>query len=314
MRILKNPKGPSLNAISAIFLLALVLLAMLVTVAINVGASASKDSAVPCTTCKMNVEDACQPFAANDSAAFEEAIAQVLGITPEGSPYASNFSNLSWSQAFREANLKMKEQYAFTNWRKVDWDGLYSSFAPAIDEAERNGDKAQYYRTLKRYACSIPDGHVNIKGPNYGSLRADIGGGYGFAVCRFSSGKIAVCYVARGSQAELDGISPGDRLLEWNGTAAEEALNKTSYIWSPFKPSTQEGILLQKARFMTRAPEGTEATAKVQGKDGAIRDVKLKAYYDGYETLTNSTYFLGKAFNDTALTENSMAVLESLPE
>ncbi|MFB3764437.1 MAG: S41 family peptidase [Methanotrichaceae archaeon] len=314
MTISKIPGGSLFNAISIEVLLALVLLAMLVTMDIGVGASASKESTVPCTTCRMNVEDACEPFAANDSAAFEEAMARVLSITPEGSPYASNFSNLSWSQAFREANLKMKEQYAFTDWREVDWDGLYSTFAPAIDEAERKGDKAQYYRTLKRYVGSIHDGHVNVKGPNYGSLRADIGGGYGFAVCRLSSGKIAVCYVAKGSQAQMAGISPGDRLLEWNGMPAEEALNETSYIWSPFMPSTQEGIILQKARFMTRSTEGNEATAKVQGKDGEIRDVKLKAYYDSYETLTKSTYFLGKAFNDTALTENSMAVLESLPE
>ncbi|HWQ19772.1 MAG TPA: S41 family peptidase, partial [Methanotrichaceae archaeon] len=279
--------------------------------------TATAQPAIPCTTCRMDLEDACQPFTSNDSAAaaYEVAMARVLGITPEGpSPYASNYSNLSWSQAFSKANQKMKEQYAFTDWKGINWDELYSSFAPAIDEAERTGDKAQYYRTLKKYVSSVHDGHVNVRGPNYGSLRTDIGGGFGFAVCRLDSGKVAVCYVARGSQAEISGISPGDLLLEWNGMPAEAALNKTSYIWSPFKPSTQEGILLQKARFMTRAPEGTEATARVQGKDGTARDVHLLAYYDGYETLTNSTYFVGRAFNDTALTNNSMAVLEALPE
>jgi carboxyl-terminal processing protease len=272
-------------------------------------------SAVPCTTCSMEIEDACQLLAENNSSAYDETMARAVGIVAGiPTPYESDFSNLSWSEAFLKANKKMTEQYAFTDWRKVDWDGLYSNFAPAISEAERAGNKAQYYRTLREYTASISDAHVNVKGPNYGSLRADIGGSFGFAVCRLSSGEVAVCYVAKGSQAEKAGIFIGDRLLEWNGMPVENALNRTSCIWAPIKPSTREGMLLQKARFLTRAPEGTEATAKIQGKNGKARDIRLLAFYDGYETLTNSTYFFGRAINDTLMVDNRTEFFKGIPD
>lgn len=277
--------------------------------------SVAAESAVPCMTCSMNAEDSCQLLAGNNSSAYDETMARVIGIIPGvPSPYASNFSNLSWSEAFSKANEKMKEQYAFTDWRKADWDGLYSSFAPGITEAERTGNKALYYKTLREYTASIPDAHVSVKGPNYGSLRADIGGSFGFAVCTLTSGEVAVCYVAKGSQAEKAGISTGDRLLEWNGMPVDNALNRTSCIWAPIKPSTQEGRLLHRARFLTRAPEGTEATAKIQGIDGKTRDVRLLASYDGYETLTNSTYFFGRAINDTAMIDNQTEFYKGIPD
>jgi len=168
---------------------------------------------------------------------------------------APDLGNLSWSDAFREMCAYMEECYAFTEWRGVDWDALYAAYAPKIAQAGENRDSAAYYRTHRKFAFAIPDGHVIILSPDdFGAKYADIGGGYGLGVARLDMGKVIVTYVADGSDVEEAGIRFGDEVVSWNGRPVGEAINATSIIWAPVKPSTTEGVLLQKQRFLTQTP------------------------------------------------------------
>ncbi|MCK9278281.1 MAG: S41 family peptidase, partial [Methanoculleus sp.] len=180
------------------------------------------------------------------------------------------------------------------------WDSLYARYAPGIAEAEKNQDNAAYYRTLREFAAAIPDGHVIILSPDdFGAKYADIGGGYGLAVARLDTGKVIVTYVAEGSDAEKAGIRFGDEVVSWNGRAIGDAINATSIIWAPVKPSTGEGILLQQQRFLTRAPVGAAATVGITAPEGSVpRMVNLTAAEDGYETLARTSIFLGRPVND----------------
>jgi len=98
----------------------------------------------------------------------------------------------------------MKKEYAFTEWRAVDWDALYREWAPAVADAEKKSDRAAYYRALRGYISAIPDGHIGIMPVTgeFGAKYADIGGSYGFSVTRLDSGKVIVSYVRSGSEAE----------------------------------------------------------------------------------------------------------------
>jgi carboxyl-terminal processing protease len=198
-------------------------------------------------------------------------------------------------------NNLIKERYAFTQWKSVDFDVLYATYAPMIADAEKKQDPAAYYRALRGYLFAIPDGHVDVLPTmgDFGAKYADIGGGYGFAVSRLDSGIVIVSYVANGSAAESAGIRPGDRVTAWNGKPVMDAINATPYIWAVKKPSTGEGMLLHKLRLLTRAPVGTPAIITVAGIDGSQpRTVNLVAYDDGAETLIKTTTFLGKQIND----------------
>ncbi|PKL62948.1 MAG: peptidase S41 [Methanomicrobiales archaeon HGW-Methanomicrobiales-2] len=245
-------------------------------------------------------EDACIPFERNNETAYNEELFASFAPIAANLTEAPDLSNMSWSDAFRETCAYMEERYAFTEWRGVDWDSLYATYAPKIADAEKNGDRAAYYRTLREFSGAIPDGHVMVLAPDdFGAKYADIGGGYGLAVARLDSGKVIVIYVAEGSEAERAGVRFGDEVVSWNGRPIGEAIDAASIIWAPVKPSTGEGILLQKQRFLTRAPVGTPAKVGIAGPEGsAPRTINLTAADDGYETLARTSIFLGREAND----------------
>lgn len=252
-------------------------------------------------SCGMVWADASVPFERNNETAYNEELmasyAPIMANLTDGPP---DFSSMTWSDAFRETCAYMKERYAFTEWRGVDWDALYATYAPKIADAERNHDNAAYYRTLREFVYAIPDGHVLVLSPDdFGAKHADIGGGYGLAVARLDSGEVIVTYVANGSDAERAGIRFGDEVNSWNGRPVGEAIDATEIIWTPVKPSTAEGILLHKLRFLTRAPVGTPADIGIAGPEDSIpRTINLTATDDGYETLARTSIFLGREVND----------------
>ena len=254
-----------------------------------------------CTdSCGMVWSDTCVIFERDNETAYAEELFASFAPIADNLTETPDYSNLSWSDAFRETCAYMKERYAFTEWRGVDWDALYATYAPKIAQAEENRDSAAYYRTLREFVYAIPDGHVLVLSPDdFGAKHADIGGGYGLAVARLDSGEVIVTYVANGSDAERAGIRFGDEVVSWNGRPVGEAINATSIIWSPVKPSTPEGILLQKQRFLTRAPVGTGAAVGIAGPgDSVPRTVNLTATEDGYDTLARTSIFLGRPVND----------------
>ncbi|MDP3395327.1 MAG: S41 family peptidase [Methanoregula sp.] len=256
---------------------------------------------VSCPGCGMVWKDTCVPFERNNETAYNEELeASYVSIAANLTPVA-DFSNQSWSSAFLTLNNLIKERYAFTQWKSVDFDALYATYAPMIVNAEKTQDKAAYYRALRGYLFAIPDGHVDVLPTigDFGAKYADIGGGYGFAVSRLDSGTVIVSYVANGSAADSAGIRPGDRVTAWNGKPVMDAINATSYIWAVKKPSTAEGIYLHKQRLLTRAPLGTPATVTITKSDGLNpRTINLTAYNDGADTLIKTTTFLGKQIND----------------
>lgn len=249
---------------------------------------------------RLVLKDACTPFECGNESDYNDLLAGAPGGAAANKTGIADYSNQSWSSAFLSLNTLLDERYAFKEWRSVDFDRLYSTYAPAFADAEEKQDKAAYYRALREYLFSIPDGHVNVLplSGEFGARSADIGGGYGIGIIQLDSGKVIVSYVAEGSEAEDAGIAFGDEVLTWNEEEINDAVNETSYIWATKKPSTNEGILLHRERLITRAPVGTTASVSVAGESGDVRAVNLTAYDDGYEGLKKTSFFLGKEVND----------------
>jgi carboxyl-terminal processing protease len=268
--------------------------------------AAAAGSPTGCPTCGIVWKDTCVPFERNNETAYNQELLSAFTPVAANLTPVADFSNKSWSEAFLSAHTLLKERYAYSAWKSIDWDGLYATYAPEIADAQRTQDKAAYYRALREYLFSIPDGHVGIMASDdFGAKYADIGGGYGFAVIRLDSGKVIVSYVTDRSAADTAGIRPGDEVTAWNGKNIMDAINATSIIWTPRKPSTAEGFLLQQQRFLTRAPVGTPATVTfAHDIDPHPRTVNLTASDDGYDTLTKTTTFLGKQVNDVGVAKS----------
>jgi carboxyl-terminal processing protease len=247
-------------------------------------------------------KDTCVPFERNNETAYNEELAAATApVAANLSTTLPDYSNQSWSDAFRSLNSLMKEQYAFTQWKSVDFDALSATYAPEITRAEKDQDKAAYYRALRGYLYAIPDGHPDIvpTAGDFGAKYADIGGGFGIAVTRLDSGTVMVSYVANGSEAERAGVRFGDHVTAWNGRPVMDAISATSLIWAVKKPSTAEGIQLQQQRLLARAPVGTRVSVTLAGRNGSYpRTISLTAYDDAFDTIKKTTWFLGKQVND----------------
>jgi Periplasmic protease len=245
--------------------------------------------------------DPCALFEAGNETAYNEAMTASFGPVAANMTPAADYRNLSWTEAFVSLNALMKERYAFTEWRKVDFDALNRTWEPVVADAEKHRDKAAYLRALKGYLYAIPDGHANLlpASGDFGAKDADIGGGFGIALVQIDSGDVIVSYVANGSAAENAGIAEGNLVTAWNGQEIHDAINATPYIWVTKKPSTLEGIRLQQARLVTRAPVGTAAAMTFTGGPAyESRSVNLTAYNDSYDSLIKSSFFVGKQIND----------------
>jgi len=274
------------------FVLSLVLLATLLAPAAA--------EAVNCSGCTV-WDDPCALFEAGNETAYNEAMTASFGSVAGNMTPAADYRNLSWTEAFVSLNRLMKERYAFTEWRGVDFDALNRTWEPAVAAAEQSQDRAAYLRALKGYLYAIPDGHANLlpDAGDFGAKDADIGGGFGIALVQIDSGDVIVSYVANGSAAEAAGIAAGDRVTAWNGQEIHDAINATPYIWVTKKPSTLEGIRLQQTRLVTRAPVGTTADVTFTGGPAyESRSVNLTAYNDSYDSLIKSSFFVGKQIND----------------
>ncbi len=123
--------------------------------------------------------------------------------------------------------------------------------------------------------------------------------GFGLALVQLDSGDVIVSYVANGSAAEKAGIAAGDTVTAWDGQEIHDAINATPYIWATKKPSTLEGMRLQQARLLTRAPVGTTSSVTFTGGSAyESRSANLTAHNDSYDSIIKSSFFVGKQIND----------------
>ena len=51
-------------------------------------------------------------------------------------PDPADYSALTWTDAFKAAHDKFSREYAFSDWKGIDWPGLYSRFLPSIVQAQ----------------------------------------------------------------------------------------------------------------------------------------------------------------------------------
>jgi carboxyl-terminal processing protease len=222
------------------------------------------------------------------------------GSSPTASTYkppaAADYSTLTWSKAFAKLNAKFSREYAFTQWKGIDWKALYKKYQPIVARAEAAKDQQAYYLALREYVNSMRDGHASIKPDDMTVYQAMVGGGFGIIVTKLDTGQVAATWVKDGGPAAAAGVKLGAQIEKWDGKPVKTALAQTSTALSPPQP-TNARVVYEQLRFLVRAPVGTDKTVvfKNQG-ESAIRTATLKAVEDGMETLaiTDSRSVLGK--------------------
>ena len=107
---------------------------------------------------------------------------------------ATDYSAQPWLEAFGSLHSRISAEYAFTEWKGVDWDALGTACREKIQQAEADNDFNAYYVALRQYGNAIPDGHVRVSNlPQIDDLY--VGGGFGFAPALLSDGSVIACWV-----------------------------------------------------------------------------------------------------------------------
>ncbi|MEZ4642288.1 MAG: S41 family peptidase, partial [Chloroflexota bacterium] len=172
-----------------------------------------------------------------------------------------DYSDLDYSDAFNALVDQLSNEYAFTEYKNIDWEALRAEFGPLFVTADATNDEDLYLRALRDFSWSIPDGHV--AGPflqdefSYNAV-----GGIGMAVRELDDGRVIANFILEDGPAADAGIALGAEILALNGTPISEAISETIAYTAPF--STEHVRRLNQLIFVTRFPLNTPVAVTYQ--------------------------------------------------
>lgn len=207
-------------------------------------------------------------------------------LEPEGSALV-DYSDLSYPDAFNALVDQLKNEYAFTEYKGIDWEALRAEFLPRFESAR---SVVAYQRSLRDFSWAIPDGHVS--GPFVlEDFREAVSGGLGFAMRELDDGRILVNFITPNGPADLAGIELGAEILALNGQPVIEAVNNAVVYSAPF--STDHALRLQQLRYATRFPLDTEVTVTFRNFGGGEQTAKMTAVLE-FDSFSFSSLNIGR--------------------
>ncbi|MHB8772915.1 MAG: S41 family peptidase [Syntrophales bacterium] len=229
-------------------------------------------------------------------------------------PDQADLSALTWTEAFQAAHDKFSREYAFGEWKGVDWQGLSAGFLPRIVQAQAARDEKAYYLALHEYVCAIPDGHISLNAAN-ASLPAALGrdlagGGFGMAAAELDDWRAIAAAIVPDGPAARAGIVAGAEIVAWGGEPVRTAIGRIDVGAVPYKaltgavggespPATTEHYRLEQVRLLTRGAVG--ATVQVGFKNpgsATVQTAGLTAVDDAGQGLSLVNFAQRPALSD----------------
>jgi C-terminal processing protease CtpA/Prc len=209
-----------------------------------------------------------------DPFTFDRAAQPEMELIEPDSASLDDFSALGYTEAFDKMVEMFREEYAFTEYKGVDWDAMVAAFRPRFEEAEANNDVEAYRRALRDFMVSIPDAHITA--PFIAEdFQRDTAGGLGMAIRELDGGRTIVNFVTPGGPAEQAGIEVGAEIVEMGGMPVGDFVAAISPYSAPF--GTEHFRRLQQLRYATRAPLGSSVAVTFQNPGGEPQTVTLEA-------------------------------------
>jgi C-terminal processing protease CtpA/Prc/uncharacterized surface protein with fasciclin (FAS1) repeats len=188
---------------------------------------------------------------------FDRARHQEIDLIEPDSAALVDLSELDYDEAFNELVDILSREYAFTEYKEIDWEALRAEFLPRFEAATETNDQRAYLRALRDFVWSIPDGHFSAPFLAQDFTEATAGG-VGIAIRELDDGRTIVNFVTPGSPAEEAGIVLGTEIVAINNVPISDYVGE-AVVWSaPF--STEHMERIQKLRYATRFLLGEEVT------------------------------------------------------
>ncbi|NIS83132.1 MAG: hypothetical protein GTO14_23675 [Anaerolineales bacterium] len=192
---------------------------------------------------------------------FDRAREPQIDLLEPESIALTDFSELSYTEAFDAMLVKLRTEYAFTEHKGIDWEQLNQQFRTRFEEAEQRGNELQYSLALRDFLWSIPDGHVGMDlEVLISQIQSEILGGIGIAVQELDDGRVLVNFIAEGGPADLAGVEISAEIFEINGVPISDVIDETLPWSSPF--STEHAKRLDQLVYALRFPIEFEVTVR----------------------------------------------------
>jgi hypothetical protein len=97
-----------------------------------------------------------------DPFTFDRSRSQAIDLIEPTDAALVDFSGLSYTEAFDAMVDMLTKEYAFTEYKGIEWASLAAKFRPDVQQAQNSRNPDLYVRTVARFLWSVPDGHVSV--------------------------------------------------------------------------------------------------------------------------------------------------------
>ena len=187
-----------------------------------------------------------------------------------------DFSELSYTEAFDQMVEKFQNEYAFTEYKQIDWDAKAQEFRPRFEQAEDDNDAHAYALALRDFIWSIPDTHVSFDQTLVqDDFINETAGGLGFAMRETDDGQFIANYILQGGPAAEAGMEWGAEILALDGEPVADVVEANVPWSSPF--SNESNRRLQQLRYALRFPlDKSEVEVRFRNEGGSEQTATLE--------------------------------------
>lgn len=213
----------------------------------------------------------------NEPFTFDRSHTVTMDILESEGEEFQDFSDMTYSEAFDAMAEMMRKEYAFTEFKGVDWDALVAQYRPLMVQAEANRDRVGYMRAVDDFLKSIPDGHVGSNAIDgfFNDVIGDVGGGIGISLVEAEDGRYLVSYLLEGGPAEQAGIEVGAEVYTLNDMTIPKLMVQQNLWFGPYSSDHQRRI--EQLRLVTRFGNGEQVTVAYANPNGAPQTISLQA-------------------------------------
>ena len=204
-----------------------------------------------------------------DPFTFDRSKTPTIDLIEGQASQLDDYSQMSYTDAFDALIKQMSQEYAFTDYKHIDWNALHAKYLPEFQKAQADQDVHEYLLAVRDFSWSIPDGHVGssaIQGLS-ADFQNETGGGLGMAIRELDDGRVIVNYILPSGPADLAGIKLRAEITQYNGKPIEDALSAVVPWSSPFSsPIVRK---LQQLRYLLRSQVGSNVTVTYRNPGAA---------------------------------------------
>jgi C-terminal processing protease CtpA/Prc len=204
-----------------------------------------------------------------------------------------DYSALTYTEAFDQMFEFVSKHYAFNGYPDIepDWEKLKTELRPRVEKAEADKDANAFWLAMRDFTWAFKDGHVGLSSTDYYNelFTQDTAGGYGFSIRELDDGSVVAMFILEGGPAAEVGMQVGAVVTEFNGMPINDAINAVVPWTLPM--SSAYDLRYQQARYLLRAPVGSEATVTFTNPDGQPQTVTLTTISERDSFARTSRYY-----------------------